>query len=504
MLKEYINSGYMFSSLDLLDGLTEAFYKLFIGKYDLQIDLQELVQDHTLPSSADEFENEVVYSERLTKVTLRNITESQPIPFKTWPPAHRFSIAVNSKDWPPDMFIEMARPDALSDLATFEDSRGRTALHWAAEHFAQHRAAEHAAIRHNGLGTYGKLAVQLITTGADLHALDYTRGTPFSCMLQAVYARYSVPWTRTELAEIVRHWGYIASSGCSLDSFAKRENELQSQICEEVRRLRVEGISNIWMYRLSVSKASELTIELEGSLTIRSWQFRPPPGAWERTASRIDRIPWKPSPYYEGDDCYMWQVADPIITRSTPILMREKEPTNSSLAKHILDALKVWITGVQDDHGFVATNSRGCSVERKRIRRATSLPALPTLIDGRSIYPAGSSGLWFRGRWLTRAHRYPLDMSWRYSSDSFHSETDSIRRCMQGRCDDWKPSLLGTSHWEARLIEDGSNIKTARKFSERFHPEWRGIVDENEKRTKLGTKLEIGPVMRIGKKRSSE
>jgi hypothetical protein len=506
MLKEYINFGYLFSSLDVLDSLTESFYKLFIGKYDLQIDLQELVLDHTLPSCADDFESEVVYNERLTKATLLDIIASQPIPFKTWPSEQRFSIAVNSKDWPPDMLIEMARPVTLSDLATYQDSRGRTALHWAAEHFARHCAAEYAAIQHNSLGTYAKLAVQLIKMGADLHALDYTRGTPFSFMLQAMYKSHSVLWTRSGLAETVRYWGCVVSSGYDLDAFARRENSLQSQLCEDVRSIRIKGISNVWMYRLSVSKASELTIEVEGSLVIRLWQFRPPPGAWGISASQVDRIPWKPDPYFEGDDYYMWRVADRIISRSTPISMREKKPPASSFAKHILDALEVWIRGVQDDHGFVAMKSRDCAGpnrERKRLRRAASLPELPTLIDGRSIYPTESDGLQFRGGWLTKAHKCPLNMSWKYSSDSFYSESNSIRRCMQGRCDDWEPSLLGTSHWEARLIEDGSNMESARKFTERFRPEWRGIIDENERGAKLGTKLEIGPVMRTSKKKPS-
>jgi hypothetical protein len=338
-----------------------------------------------------------------------------------------------------------------------------------------------------------------------LHALDYTRGTPFSCMLQAMYTSYSVLWTRSGLAEIVRYWGCVVSSGYNLDAFARMENSLQSQLCEDVRKLRIEGISNVWMYRLSVSKASELLIEVEGSLVIRLWQFRPPPGAWEIPASQLDRIPWKPDPYYEGDDYYMWRVADRIISRSTPISMCEEKPAASSFANHILDALEVWIRGIQDDHGFVAMKSRDCAKpnrERKRLRRAASLPELPTLIDGRSIYPAGNDGLRFRGGWLTRAHKCPLDMLWKHSSDSFHSEPNSTRRCVQGRCDDWEPELLGTNHWEARLIEDESNIETAKRFTERFRPEWRGIVDENEKRAKLGTRLEIGPVMRVSKKRS--
>jgi hypothetical protein len=62
--------------------------------------------------------------------------------------------------------------------------------------------------------------------------------------------------------------------------------------------------------------------------------------------------------------------------------------------------------------------------------------------------------------------------------------------------------LLGTDHWEVRLIEDGSNIEAAKRFTERFRPEWRGIVDENEKRAKLGTRLGIGPAMRVSKKQS--
>jgi hypothetical protein len=74
---------------------------------------------------------------------------------------------------------------------------------------------------------------------------------------------------------------------------------------------------------------------------------------------------------------------------------------------------------------------------------------------------------------------------------------------MQGRCDEWEPDLLSTNHWEAQLIEDEQKMETARKFVERFHSEWRHIIDRTHMRAKLGTKLEIGPVMRISKKHPS-
>ena len=390
----------------------------------------------------------------------------------------------------------MVRPDTLSDLAEHQDSRGRTALHWAAEHFVLNFNAECYEMRKHGFGTYGEHSVKLINAGADCNALDNTFGTPFSSVVERSYFQGYQPPTRSELAEIVRYWGYVVGSACTLDSYVERENLLQARRGDRTPNFHIKGISKIWTYRLSVSDASELTLEVEGSLQMPIWEFRPPPGAWERTRSKVDRIPWKPSPYFEGDAQFFWRPVGCITSRNTRIHMREQEPTKTSLTKSFLDAMEDWIRGVQDDHGFIATKSRECRgrfSEHRRRQRATSVPAFPIPAEGRSIHSTENSGFSIRGHWVSKAHKCPLDMSWKYSCDSFPGERNSFRRCMQGRCDDWEPSLLDPHRWQAGLLEDEGNVNIARRFADRFYPEWRSVVDENYMKVRRGMMIGCGP-----------
>ena len=217
------------------------------------------------------------------------------------------------------------------------------------------------------------------------------------------------------------------------------------------------------------------------------WDFRPPPGAWDRTVSKIDRIPWKPSVYFEGNNYYLWQAADRILTRPMSISMREVEPMPGSLAGNISDSLREWIEGVQDDHGFAAMRSRRSIVPGggyKNRRRAASLPPLPTPVDGRSIHSNENTGFRFPRKWLSKAHKCPLDLRWKYTSycSDATREKDSVRRCMQGRCDDWVPDLLYKNRWEVELLKDASKVDVARKFADRFRPVWRSIVDATHTR----------------------
>lgn len=474
------------------DHSAEAIFKLFIGKYGLQIDLHDLAETHDSRGRSKNYAN--VLGSALTKPLLQEVTANQAVPFETWSFTQRFSVAVSSRFWTPEIFAEMARPDTLADLAVHKDRRGRTALHWAAEHFAFNFAAlERFAMRNRGLGSYAQHVVELIQWGADVHALDCTRGTPLSCALQALS---DTPKHRTTplLAEIVRHWGYIVGLACSLDSYVERENSITAQLSDHMNKLCIDGISDIGMYSLSVLNGSELIIEVEGSLQLQMWEFRPPPGAWERTASKIDRVPWKPSAYFEGNSHYLWQAAGCISTRPTPMLMREEEPIPRSLAGNMVDALREWMKGTQDDHGFAATKPRRSTIPHnghKNRRCAASLPPFSTPGDGRSICATENTGFRFPGKWLSKAHKCPLDLRWKYACYSRYSirEPDSVRRCMQGRCDDWTPYLLYSDRWEAELMKDQSKVEIARRFADRFHPEWRPIVDANHAKARRRVEL---------------
>lgn len=455
------------------DHAAEVIFKLFIGKYGLQIDLHDLTEARSPRGRRESYVD--ILSSAWTKPLLQEVIASQAVPFETWSFAQRFSAAVGSKFWTPEIFVEMARPQVLTDLAMHKDPRGRTALHWAAEHFALDFAIERVAMEPHRWGSYAKQARELISMGADLHALDCTRGTPFSCMLRWFCDK---PWhkNKSELAALVRHWGYVLGSVSNLDLFAERENNLVAQFGDDMHELRIDGICNIRTYRLSVSNGSDLLIEVDGSLQIQMWEFGPPPGAWERPTSDIDRVPWRPSAYLDGNNHYLWQAADHIVTRPMPMLMREEKPISGTLAGNMSDARKEWIEGVKDDHGFAAIKSRRSTIKNRR--RAASLPPFPTLDDSRSIRKTENIEFRFHDRWFSKAHKCPFDMVWKFSP--FYlilGECHSFRRCMQGRCDDWEGCIPESNRWEVKLFRDQMNVGVSRKFTDPFHPIWRNIVE---------------------------
>jgi hypothetical protein len=469
--------------------VTEAFYKLFIGKYGLQIDLQDMVQSRERLNGIDENSPEIERNTLLTKAALHEVLTTQHVPFGVWSFAQRFHVVVNSCCWPAESFIELLRPVTLTELALYKDKYGRTALHWAAEHFGYWEGRSYSDKGRRIRDSYAKLSVQLISMGADLHATDSTHETPLSCMLQDRYHSHSRIWP-FELARLVRRWGCAIGSVCNLRSYADRESSLQAQRGYRFHGLRLEGFSEIQSYRLSVSEATILIIDVTGSLSSVLWKFCPPPGAWERTAHRIDLVSWRPTAYFEGESHYMWQEAD-CVSRSLEASFSE-EVEGPSLKTSFSDARYELISGVQDDHGFVAAQWRGRTIRPTKHhmrRQAASLPPPQFLVDD-AFNPFEDLELGSFSEWIRRAHKCSLDMSWKRSWDGLRGQLDTRRRCMQGRCGDWEPVLLGTDFWEAKLLEDTDNIEIARRFTDRFHPEWRSVLEENHR--KAQRRLELG------------
>jgi hypothetical protein len=92
--------------------------------------------------------------------------------------------------------------------------------------------------------------------------------------------------------------------------------------------------------------------------------------------------------------------------------------------------------------------------------------------------------------WISNPHKCPLDLTWKSTYCTTNDWRLSRRRCMLGRCDDGEPDLLHSRHWEVKLLDDESNIEIARRFTDRFRPEWRHIIEENhrmrQRRAELG------------------
>jgi hypothetical protein len=257
-----------------------------------------------------------------------------------------------------------------------------------------------------------------------------------------------------------------------------------------------------WTYRLLMVETTTLAMEVGASLIYRVWEFHPPPGAWNRKSGQIDKVIWPPIYEIDGDDWYLWQEADEIVINLAPKILLEVS-LMPPLAESISASWKELLGGFQDDHGFVATIVKQASTisgKQKQRRRAASLPP-PITMYGRLNRPApvAESELFCHSsRWLTEPHKCPLHLTWKLVEPSENTHVTDYRRCMQGRCDgdndpDWSDSdgWRESDHWEAQLLKDERNVDIARRFTDRFRPQWRGIVEENHLKAQRRAELEI-------------
>jgi hypothetical protein len=116
-------------SLKDYDGLTEAFYKLFLAKYGFRADLSDRSVEYKTTLSTFGGTDDAHRSSLLTERALEDIIASQPVPFSRWSLSRRFGAAVDSQGWPADCFVKLVNFDTITHLAQYKDARGTTALH---------------------------------------------------------------------------------------------------------------------------------------------------------------------------------------------------------------------------------------------------------------------------------------------------------------------------------------------------------------------------------------
>jgi len=480
--------------------LINAVYTLFLRKHAISVDLTELIDKPTVKFDRDHwvdcFEN-VGSNPYLTDETLHEVIMSQAIPFNNWHSNDRFCAAVNAQGWPAGAFVKLINAESDVQLAQWADRRGKTALHWAAEHFGRWRSqtvflglVENTEAIHR---EYGELCKMLVAKGADLHALDSEYRTPFTCVLGAMHTGPEM-WSSYSLCEAVMQWGrYIQDAGVSLHAYVAAENCLQARLGSAASNLRVQDRGHPWSCRLVITEILTLAVEVGFSVSRPMWQYKPPPGAWRRGEYQLEKIGWSPEFYFEGDEYTLWQRAGDLSTDLQPEIMRPDSVSIPDLSSAAW-AWQEWACGAQDDHGFVCMTLQrlpGRSRERTGVRRAASLPPPTTVIEGLDRTPDGQRriGYFTQGNWASDAHRCPLDLRWKSSCCANNDYWASQRRCMLGRCDDGESELWYSRHWEIELLDDESNLEIARRFTDRFRPEWRDILEEKHRRRQRRAEL---------------
>lgn len=159
--------------------------------------------------------------------------------------------------------------------------RGRTALHWATEHFIywmSTRLARDWEPDHAHAVSYASLLVKLILIGANIHALDAARDTPFTKLVRAGCNQgdnlESAPFLCARWVEI------LTASGYSLSDFVEVKNEVQKLVADE-RRTKGTYLPNspLGEVRLLSQEDTRLTFELKYYRALHVRGHRHLPGA---------------------------------------------------------------------------------------------------------------------------------------------------------------------------------------------------------------------------------
>lgn len=260
--------------------LNKAFYTLFLRNYGISTDLHELIDRPIWDLDGDHWFDglgNIESNSLLTDETLQEVIVSQAIPFNKWHATDRFCAAVNARGWPAGAFVRLIGAESDAQLAQRADSRGKTALHWAAEHFGcwlSHSVVPVSSKDEKALQReYGELCTMLMNKGADPNALDSDNRTPFTCFLRAMHATFDY-WAEDDLCIAVVRWGQqIQAADVSLHAYVEAENCLQSRYGSGASNVRIRHRGNPWMCRLIISEISTLDIEVGYSISRPLWQY---------------------------------------------------------------------------------------------------------------------------------------------------------------------------------------------------------------------------------------
>jgi hypothetical protein len=414
------------------------------------------------------------------------------LPVASIPFAERFAIATKARGWHPDIFATTFRGEEWAMFVTHASESGKTALHWAAEHYGWSRI-------------YANLVIELIGQGSDVHACwngppwdkSMCKVSPFLAFLQRT--SHGFGWDAASLADAVLRWGWIiVGAGQSLQKFAAMENDLIQANREAYGRF-LHG--DIFLpVGLEVLGEDRLAMRVEKICDVCVWKAIPRhvPGAWPASATSPnptiwipelpDTIIWYPEDKDEREG-FRWIYANAVNIKVDSYLV---EPPGKS------DLIKVGASRghdkyhqkTEDDHDLSLITTINALRSKHRAqkytrRRSASAPAV--IHEPRVKHMAG-----FPDPWNGTIHQCALDMRWRVSDPGLFPR---LRDCMQSRCREWTGLLNGErlSSWEADLLWNKSHNQVARRFAQRFLPQHLNIVETTSARATERAQLAMGP-----------
>lgn len=489
-------------------------YRLFIGTYGLEVDLdsQGVHQHRTAPAPLNS-EQSVGDNELLTKASLQAITGSQTLPIALRPFKERFDFAVNTRHWSASLFTDMVNADTTEQLALHRDGRGKTALHWTAERFGywlrwsvmreiverNFGSAEHIS---DCLRDHSSMLIDLLEAGANISAATSSCETPLACMLQMLMSFQCVTYMyekeeeevwelqkQTILNSAIRQWGVIiANSGRSLQEYVSSETRSQRCLANKGHRYPWLKGSTFGVEGLYLLDDSSLGMRIWHETKIQTWKLRLPPGTWPPKKHMLDTICWEPSSH----ERHLWRPHDVHVLPSPSYDFRSQDLSDQGSlgGRSTHDHAKKLLLSTQDDHGpiadllrrFLLNLEQQCMQDEKSQWQSAAQQGSfmsPYPISNheqedvlRLKGPDGVTGFGYGIHWFESIHRCLIDNKWKVISEWRISEDlyDRHKQCMDGACEENHPHWIWSDFWVVRLLEDKDTIDVAKRFISRFWP----------------------------------
>ena len=438
------------------------------------------------------------------------------IPVANAPFMERFAIAIESCGWHPSFFAASFRDDESVLLVTHADEAGKTALHWALEHYAVYtdfsRRVPGPDIDDLEITSgYANLAVGLIKKGSDVHSCwhDPTRlgvsykSTPLITLLRTL-GDFRHCWVAADLEDAVYQWGKIlVEAGMSLQRYAAMENVFlrANRVAIDMSDGREFVVAELGVLR--VLGQDRLVAHVQSVFEVRLWKAKPiqVPGEWPAypsLPSAINGLPeipdtiiWTPEEHEERED-FRWVEAGNVNIKTHSYLV---EPSGTTITppprlepRRSLYDDDFFVMTMEKDEGF---RQRTNAYTR---RRSASAPD----VESSKRFERDLGARFLPGPWGGNVHKCAIDTRWKLSSVDF----PSLRDCMQGRCRDrteFDEEDGWVFTWEGDLLENESHAQVAKRFAQRFCPQHLHVMETTLVRVTERAQLAMGPARPPGR-----
>jgi hypothetical protein len=435
---------------------TRELYRLFVRQYDLHVDLD--VVAHPRGWSTGYIPHSISDNEQLDHECLMDLLVSQPLPLDQWPASQRALIGLGSRGWPVDVFLKVMNLDKYPNMITQTDPRGRTALHWAAEHCGEWscsspRSFDDATEYNKQKEGYRKLVTKLIALGADIHKLDKNGHSPLSAYCNKLDWRLvRFEHTNSPLKHI-RMWGELVSlGGHSLPDYARKENQ-QLQTLDQAQRT----TRHVVLEMVEVLGDSELTVHMTAYTSVNIWQPRLVPGAWERPfLDKVISVGGISLALVEKPDLWVKTATQEVVAGRCPGTTISHTPRLSLTHESVYEAWHDLFSGSQDDHSQLAkvmSDDFGRDRRGQRSpteRRARSHTRSVTPWPNESPFEPPIHPTVTLERWPSQVHKCFLDAKWTGGRSFGLSSLPDEAACMLGLCSlrsykgrSWEDDLIG-------------------------------------------------------------